>query len=174
MKFNMKALLVLLTLAALPGCGKKGNDAIANVSGVGSTSSSVSLNGQCYYMNNLAYGGGQTAALTFQGTMANYGYGQNTSTIQAVVTGSSFAFPGTQYSHSDGYGDSLQVYVSGSTVYAYATLSAVTVAYLQQLNAPVCAIYINSGVGLNSQLTYSSFLGVTQNGGQFQSLGISI
>jgi hypothetical protein len=173
MKFNMKALLVMLTLAALPGCGKSNGNAVATTSGVGAASSSVALNGQCYYMNNLAYGGGQTAALTFQGTLANYGYGGNNTTIQSVVTGSSFSFPGTQYSHSDGYGDSLQVYVSGSTVYAYATLSAVTVATLQQWNAPVCAIYINSTIGLNSQLTYSSFLGNAQSG-QFQSYNISI
>lgn len=149
--------VALLALSVLPGCGKKNNDqpVIGGGPVVGSASIGIS-NGSCYNLNAVAVN--SPVNLTFQGSGWISPY---TGALQAQVQGSNIAFPGVSYSRSNGAGDTLQVYVSGQTVIAFAQLSANTVNWIKYYGnqygqaGSVCGLYINSPISA-SNITMSA------------------
>ncbi len=161
----MKKLLMiaLVSLSILPGCGKKGDAAVATGYGVAAIGvASVGLQGNCFYLNGIGYGTAATVTFTGNGGISPY-----TGALQAQLQGAAVSLPGVTHSRSNSAGDSMQVYAphapgTYSTVYAVAYLSAVTVAYLQSYQMPVCGIEINSYVS-GGTLTMSSRI-MTYNG----------
>ena len=123
MKINMKALLVMLTaFSVLPGCGKSNGTAVAT-GGVASVSAIGS--GQCATVTyNSAitltfYGQLQSGVEGIQGNLSAYGYGSQ-------------SFGGSNYYRNLSTGDSLNVYVSGTTAYAVLSIAAATAAAIVQ------------------------------------------
>jgi|GEM_PF-5198955 len=175
----MKKLMLaaLVSLAILPGCGKK-NDA-ATVSGVGVAAigiASVGLQGNCFTLNTIAYGSGATVTFSGSGGISPYS-GAIMSTYDGPyiypLMGAAVSLPGVTHSRPTNLaGNSMQIYAPGSpgqitTIYAVAYLAPSTVNALRY--TPVCGIRLNSPVA-SGQLTMSSFL--TTYGGD--STGISI
>lgn len=169
----MKKLLLtaLVSLAILPGCGKK-NDAAAVTGGAVAAYgvANVGLQGSCFYLNQTAYGSAATVTFSGQGGISPY-----TGALMAQLQGASVSLPGVTHSRPTNFaGDSMQVYAPGApgastAVYAVAYLSATTVAYLQSRQMPVCGLIINSPVA-SGQLTLSSQI-LTYN---FANSGISL
>lgn len=149
-------LVALLAFGVLPGCGKKNNDqpVVAAAAPVGVSNIGIQ-NGSCYNLNQIGVGG--TANLTFQGQGWISPY---TGALQAQLQGANVAFPGVTYTRSNTAGDTVQVYVSGQTVIAYAILSANTVSWIKYYGnsygqaGSICGLYIDSPVSA-STLTMS-------------------
>jgi hypothetical protein len=156
---NMKKLMLVTLLAAsvLSGCGKKKNNepVVNGVASVGSASIGLQ-NGSCYNMNQVGFGSGANLTFQGQGWISPY-----TGAIQAQVQGASVGFPGVSYSRSNAAGDTLQVYVSGQTVYAYANLSSNTVSWIKYFGntygqaGSICGLYIDSPIS-GSNMTMSA------------------
>ncbi len=154
----MKKLVLsaLLALSVLPGCGKKNNGDVA-VAGVAAPIgiSNIGLQGSCYNLNQIGVGGGANLTFQGQGWVSPY-----TGALQASLQGMNVAFPGVSYQRSNTAGDTVQVYVSGQTVIAYAMLSANTVSWIKFYGnsygqaGSVCGLYIDSPVS-GSTLTMS-------------------
>jgi hypothetical protein len=152
----MKKLMLaaLVSLAILPGCGKKNDAAVSGVGVAAIGTATVGLQGSCFYMN-VAYGSGAT--VTFSG---NGGISPYTGALQAQLQGASVSLPGVTHTRTNSAGDTMQVYVPGSpgsysTAYAVAYLHPITVAYLQARSMQVCGIQIDSPVA-SGTLTMSS------------------
>lgn len=155
----MKKLIMtaLVSLAILPGCGKKNDAPVTNaaygVAAIGTAN--VGLQGNCFYLNGIGYGA--AATVTFSG---NGGISPYTGALDAQLQGASLSLPGVTHSRTNSAGDTLQVYAphapgTYSTVQAIAHLSSSTVAYMQAYNMPICGISISSYVS-SGVLTISS------------------
>jgi hypothetical protein len=154
----MKKLMLaaVLAISVLPGCGKKNNDAgnvNTGVAPVGVSSIGIQ-SGSCYNMNQVAVNGAVNLTFQGQGFVSPY-----TGALQAQLQGVNVAFPGVSYSRTNAAGDTLQVYVSGQNVIAYASLAANTVNWIRYYGgnqgSMICGIYINSPVS-GSTLTMSA------------------
>lgn len=153
----MKKLMfaAVLAISVLPGCGKKNNDAPVNVgapAGVGVSSIGIQ-SGSCYNMNQVAVNSGVNLTFQGQGYISPY-----TGALQAQLQGVNTSFPGVTYSRTNAAGDTVQVYVSGQTVIAYANLAANTVNWIRYYGgnqgSMICGLYIDSPVS-GSTLTMS-------------------
>ncbi len=159
----MKKFLItaLVSLAILPGCGKKNNDAPVNVAtapaftpiggGVGGAGGCAALN----------YNTAQT--ITFYGQIG--GYSGVTGNLQVYSYGSQRAGYAGTYNRSNVAGDSLNVYVSGQQAYAVVTLAANTVNAIIAgsysgyggSSGQLCGLYINASIVQNQN--WGSFTG---------------
>lgn len=165
----MKKLMfaAVLAISVLPGCGKKNNDAPVNVGApapVGVSSVGIQ-NGSCYNMNQVGVGAGANLTFQGQGWISPY-----TGALQAQLQGANVAFPGVTYNRSNAAGDTVQVYVSGQTVIAYAILAPNTVNWIRYYSGgTICGLYIDSPVSA-STLTMS----VRMIDGYGRQMGISL
>jgi hypothetical protein len=170
MKFNVRSLLIMLTaLAALPGCGKSnGTPANPGVVTNSSSVSSVGSSGQCANVTantavSLTFSGTLQQAAGLQGQLSIYGYGSS-------------SYGGSNYYRNLVTGDSVNVYVSGSTAYAVIAISANTATaivqgqsgssyngYNSNGTAQVCGMYINETI-FASAISGSGYTG-TMGGG---------
>ena len=150
MKIPVNALLVMITaFAVLSGCGKSNGTA----QGVATTSSGSSVStigsGQCATVTansavTLTFYGTLQQAAGIQGNLSAYGYGNS-------------SFGGSNYYRNLVTGDSVNVYVSGSTAYSVLSISSNTAtAIVQGQNgggyynsngtAQVCGMSINESI----------------------------
>lgn len=148
-------LVTLLAFGVLPGCGKKNNDQPVVTSAAVGVASIGIQNGSCYNVNQVGMGAGVNLTFQGQGWVSPY-----TGALQAQLQGVNVAFPGVTYSRTNTAGDTVQVYVSGQTVIAYAILSANTVSWIRYYGnsygqaGSICGLYIDSPVS-GSTLTMS-------------------
>lgn len=166
MKFNVKALLVMFTaFAVLPGCGKS-NSTDAGVAAATTSSVSTIGSGQCATVTansaiTLTFYGNLQQVSGIQGQLSAYGYG-------------STSYGGSNYYRNLNTGDSVNVYVSGSTAYAVLSIAANTAsAIVQGQNgggyynyngtAQVCGMYISENI-YASAISGSGYTG-TMGGG---------
>lgn len=150
------ALLAMLTISILPGCGKSKNDgqpvavgpAPVYPGGVGP------IAGGCYNLQgNL---GGATLFFAGQGVV--------NSGVEAQMQASSGSLPGVNYGRTNMFGDQLQMYVSGNTAYGLATLTPGAVSVINYyFGGQVCGLYVNSSVSGSNLNISATFLGA---GGQ--------
>jgi hypothetical protein len=174
---NMKTLkqartLLFVMLAAasiLPGCGKSNGSgtAVYGAAGFVPIGSYPGGGSGCTQLTNP----NTSATLTFAGTLA-----ANTTSLQANLglygINSYTGGYGAQYNRQNMFGDSISIYVSGTSAYAVVTLAQPTVADVVYYNGGnVCGLYINASVipGGTSGSGWSGNFGggtiaLTQNG----------
>lgn len=139
-------LAVLVAFSILPGCGKK-NDNNGVIGGpvgfvpIGSIPGGYGSGG-CVTLPDPNV----PVTLTFAGTLV-----ANTSSLQAHLgiygTGANTGGWGAMYNHSNVFGDSINIYVSGQSAYAVVTLAQATVANVVYYNSgQICGLYMNSTV----------------------------
>lgn len=167
MKSKILATLALLAISVLPGCGKSNNGVVTN--GVYGAGYIGGANGQggCYDLRQMNAAGQQQIQVAFSG------YNQYSQSLAGTLTATNSAVGGGYaYSHNNGYGDSVTVYINGNQMTAIATLSYGTISYINTYgNGYLCGLYVNSGISPgSSQMSSSSYL----LGSNYRNLGISI
>lgn len=160
MKKQIYAIVALLVISVLPGCGKSKNDGVNGGLVYGSIGVTGGVNGQggCYNLQQYYYTNPNSpVTLTFAGTgrVSPYDGGVEAS-MQAASTG----LPGVNYVRSNIAGDSLQMYVTGNQAISVATLQPGTVALVMQRGGGyLCGIYINSYASGSNLTISASFWG---------------
>jgi hypothetical protein len=163
---QVKALLGLLAvISILPGCGKKDNGAVAATGGPVTSVSTIGSAGCATVSYNSA------VTLTFYGNLTQ-GYSGIVGNLSAYGYGSQ-SFGGSNYYRNLSTGDSVNVYVNGTTAYAVLSLATNTVnaivmgqnyAYGSSGSAQVCGISINESI-FASGISGPGYTG-TMGGGQ--------
>lgn len=154
MKKQMYAILALLVISVLPGCGKSKNEGTGVLGyGIGVTGG-VNGQGGCYNLQQYYYTNPNapvTLAFSGQGYVSPYDGG-----VTASMQAASVGLPGVNYVRSNVAGDSMQMYVAGNQAVAVATLQPGTVAVIMQSGGGyLCGIYVNSYAS-GSNLTISA------------------
>jgi hypothetical protein len=144
MKNLALALVALVSVGALTGCGKSKNQSNNNNGGpiVGLPGPSLpgpTGNGGCY---TVPMNGNSGITLSFSGQATSVSSGIRASLQVAGFGGST----SSQYYRSNYLGDSLQVTVSGNTVYATANLSASAVSLVAVRGGQICGLYIDANI----------------------------
>lgn len=121
-KYVSKALMAMLVISILPGCGKK-NDAVATNNGVAAAAAINTIgSGGCASVTN----NGSAQTLTFSGTL-NPAYGGVSAQLPVYGYGTYTGGYGSSFWRTDYSGDRVDLYISGNSSYAVATLSALTI-----------------------------------------------
>lgn len=145
----MFALLGVLMISILPGCGKKKNDEPIGVGVVGSVNTPpppppvTGGVGGCYNVSTI-YGSGVT--LGFSGVLSQTATGLS---ANLSLYSTSAALPGgytNTYYRTTVYGDRVDVAVNGSSTYVQASLSQSAVALAQTYGGQICGFYMNVNI----------------------------
>ncbi len=143
MKKKIYAIVALLAISVLPGCGKSKNDGVINGQvNYGGFTGGVNGQGGCY---NLQYSNGPiTMGFSGQGYAAYGG-------VEALMQGATSGLPGVTHVRTNHAGDTLQMYVNGNSSYGVATLQPGTINLLMQYGVyQICGLYVNSSVSGSS------------------------
>jgi hypothetical protein len=157
----MFALLGLLTLSLLPGCGKSKNDEGVIVGGGPVLTPGVGVTPTGCYDTRSIYG--TSITLGFSGSLQGSVGG-----IRGQLGLSPTGLPGgytNTYWRQTVYGDRTDIAVSGSSAYAQVTVSSSAIALANQYGGQICGFYMDVSV-LNPAVTGSAWSG-NVGGGTF-------